>query len=310
MLYVAGLDFGGTSVKMGIVDGRGTIVERESVAVDPSMPFPAIMASLMTALRGCVSRAKVTLSAIGVGTPGFSDKETGVLLEGCRNIPNLQGNSIGGYLSRELGIPAVVDNDATSAAAGELLFGVGRRFRSFLLITIGTGIGGGLVLEGKVYRGARGFAGEIGHMCLDPNGLWCNCGSRGCFEQYASATATVRLYREKAQKRGQVVPDGFSARDVFEAAARGEPLAADTIDAVARRIAQAFGTLLNVLNVEACVIGGGVSQAGGAIVVPVERHLADYAWPLVRSGVSVAIAELRNDAGVLGAAAGALELAS
>jgi glucokinase len=309
VLYVAGLDFGGTSVKMGIVDERGTIVGREAAAVDPSMSFPATMASLVTALRGCVARAKVTLSAIGVGTPGFSDKETGVLVEGCRNIPHLQGNSIGGYLTREFGVPSVVDNDATSAAAGELLFGVGRRFRSFVLITIGTGIGGGLVLEGKVFRGARGFAGEIGHMCLDPNGLWCNCGCRGCFEQYASATATVRLYREKALKRERTVPDALSARDVFEAAARGDPVAVDTIDAVARRIAQAFGTLLNVLNVEACVIGGGVSQAGAAILAPVERHLPDYVWPLVRSGVSVVIAELRNDAGVLGAAAGALQRA-
>jgi glucokinase len=308
--HVAGLDFGGTSVKMGVVDQSGTIVAKDTVPIDPSMSFAAIMSSLVTALRRCVARSGVTLSGIGVGTPGFSDRETGVLLEGCRNIPHLQGNSIGAYLGGEFGVPSVVDNDATSAAAGELLFGVGRRLQSFVLITVGTGVGGGLVLDGKVYRGARGFAGEIGHMCLDPNGLWCNCGSRGCFEQYASATAIARQYSEKKQKRGLPVEEGLSARGVFEAAARGDPLAADTIDAVARRIAQAFGTLLNVLNVEACVIGGGVSQAGEAITAPVERHLADYAWPLVRSGVRVAIAELRNDAGILGAAAGALERVS
>ncbi len=307
MQHVAGLDFGGTSVKMGVVDQSGAIVAKDTVSMDPSMSFAAIMSSLVAALRRCVARSGVTLCAIGVGTPGFSDRGTGVLVEGCRNIPHLQGNSIGGYLGREFGVPSVADNDATSAAAGELLFGVGRRLRSFVLITIGTGVGGGLVLDGKVYRGAGGFAGEIGHMGLDPNGLWCNCGSRGCFEQYASATAIARLYAEKARKRGFPVEEGLSARGVFEAAARGDPLAADTIDAVARRIAQAFGTLLNVLNVEGCVIGGGVSQAGEAIVAPVERHLADYVWPLVRSGVRVAIAELRNDAGILGAAAGALE---
>jgi glucokinase len=305
--YVGGLDFGGTSVKMGIVDERGEIVGREVVAIDPAAGFSQVMSSLVVALRGCVRRSGVTLSAIGAGTPGFSDKETGVLVEGCRNIPNLQGNSIGGYLSREFGVPAVVDNDATSAAAGELIFGVGRRFRSFVLITLGTGIGGGIVLDGRVYRGVRGFAGEIGHMCLDPNGLWCNCGSRGCFEQYASAPAIARLYLEKLRKRGREVADTVTARDVFDAAARGESVAADVIDAAGRRIAQAFGTLLNILNVEACVIGGGVSQAGEAIVAPVSRHLADYCWPLVRAGVQIVLAELRNDAGVLGAAAGALE---
>jgi glucokinase len=305
--YVGGLDFGGTSVKLGVVNETGLIGQKDSVAIEASDSFEHVMSAIVAALRASVKKAGVRLSAVGAGAPGFTDKVTGVLVEGCRNIPNLEGNSIGQYLGRALGVPAVVDNDATSAAAGELLFGVGRRFRSFVLMTLGTGIGGGIVLDRRVYRGLRGFAGEIGHMSLDPNGLWCNCGTRGCLEQYASAPAIARLYREKKLKRGGTIPESLTARDVFEAASGGDELAMDTIDAAARAIAQAFGLLLNILDVEACVIGGGVSAAGEAIVAPVARHLADYAWPLVRSGVQVVPAELRNDAGILGAAAGALD---
>jgi glucokinase len=305
--YVAGLDFGGTSVKIGIVDAAGTIHAKDAVAVDPRASFATTMEALVAGLRSVVAHAGVTISGIGAGTPGFSDRETGILVEGCRNIPNLQGNAIGTYLHRAFGVPSVVDNDATAAAAGELRFGVGRRFRSFVLMTLGTGVGGGLVLDGRVYRGARGFAGEIGHVSLDPNGTWCNCGTRGCLEQYASATAMARLYTEKVQKRGGRTVEPVTARTVFDAAEAGDPAARDVIESAAERIAQSFGSLLNTLNLQACVLGGGVSQAGDAIAGPVRRHLPDYGWPLVLTGVEVVLAELGNDAGILGAAAGILD---
>lgn len=293
-------------MKVGVVDSTGVIVARESVAVDPRASFRVTMDSIVTCLEGTLRATGRQLAGIGVGTPGFTDKDSGVLVEGCRNIPNLQGNSIKSHLEGVFRVPTVVDNDATSAAAGELLFGVGRKYRDFVLITLGTGVGGGLVLDGRVYRGARGFAGEIGHTCVDPNGLWCNCGSRGCLEQYASATAIIRLYREKSMKRGGTPPETMTARQVFDAAAAGDTCAADAIEGAAEKIAQSFGTLLNTLNLEACVIGGGVSQAGEAIVAPVRRHLPDYAWPLL-AGADIVLAELGNDAGILGAAAGVLD---
>ena len=245
--------------------------------------------------------------AIGIGTPGFIDKDTGTLLGGCENIPSLQGRSVQQYLEGEFGIPSFADNDATCAAAGELAFGAGRNFRNFIFVTLGTGIGGGFVLDGKVFRGARGFAGEIGHLCIDPNGLWCNCGSRGCFEQYASGPALVRIYAEKRHKRGMGAGEELSARDVVDRARAGDRLAIDTLEDAGRWIAQAFGTLLNLLNLEACIVGGGISHAGEILLEPVRRHLPDYTWALVGKGVEIVLAELRNDAGILGAAAQALE---
>jgi glucokinase len=206
-----------------------------------------------------------------------------------------------------MGIPGFADNDATVAAAGELLFGAGRNFRNFVLVTIGTAIGGGLVLDGKVFRGARGFAAELGHLCVDPQGLYCNCGSRGCLEQYASGTAIARLYAEKTRKRGRLAPAPLTPRQIAEQAARGDLLARDSFEEAGRFLAQGLGTILNILNLEACIVGGGVSQAGEVLLEPVRRHLADYCWPQIGEGVEVLAAALLNDAGIVGAAAQAFE---
>jgi glucokinase len=247
------------------------------------------------------------LVTIGIGTPGFIDKTEGVLIGGCENIPSLQQRSVQEYLGSAFRVPAFAENDATSAAAGELAFGAGRSFSSFVLITVGTAIGGGLVLDGTVYRGWRGFAGEIGHICVNRDGLWCSCGSRGCLEQYASGTAIVRVYTEKLRKRGQDPHSSLTTRDVVDRAKTGDPCARDTLEEAGMWIAQAFGSLLNVLDLEACILGGGVSEAGEMLLEPIRRHLPDHCWPQVGRGVSVRAAELRNDAGILGAAAQAYE---
>ena len=223
-------------------------------------------------------------------------------------------------------LPVFADNDANCAAAGELKFGVGVGYDSFVMITLGAGVGGALVLEGRVFRGSRGLAGEIGHLCLDAQGPFCSCGSRGCFEQYASSWAIERSYREKIAKRGQapspeVRPAGasadpagekpwgqsISAETVFRRAAAGDPSAGEVVQETARHIARVFGNLINIFNPEACIIGGGISAAGKALLQPVEENMPDFAWPLPLQGIKIHIAALQNEAGVLGAAAQCLE---
>lgn len=309
MDLAAGIDFGGTSAKIGLVERTGKIRGRTLVAIDAGGTFEEIVEPVAEALRGLVAETAGgdALAAIGIGTPGFIDKSEGVLVGGCENLPALQKRSVQQYLARAFGLPAFAENDATSAAAGELAFGAGRSFSSFVLITVGTAIGGGLVLDGKVFRGWRGFAGEVGHLCVSRDGLWCNCGSRGCLEQYASGTAILRIYAEKMGKRGQRTGSAVTTREVVDRAAAGDPCARDTIEEAGAWIAQAFGSLLNVLDLEACIIGGGVSEAGELLLEPVRRHLPDHCWPQVGAGVSVRAAELRNDAGILGAAAQAYE---
>ena len=208
-------------------------------------------------------------------------------------------------MAKCFGVPALADNDATCAATGELVFGAGRSYRNFALITIGTGIGGGLVLDGRVFRGARGYAGELGHMCLDPHGPWCICGSRGCFEQYSSGSALQASYNRKAAKRG--LHPAPTVKVVVDKATEGDPLAVQVIQEAAARIAQAFGTLANILNLEACIVGGGVSRAGNILLDPIRARLPDFCWPPIGRSVEVRAAELYNDAGVLGAAAQVIE---
>ena len=140
-----------------------------------------------------------------------------------------------------------------------------------------------------------------------PGGLWCSCGSRGCFEQYASGTAISRIYAAKLRKRGVTGTEGLTPKDVVDRAAAGDKLAADTLEEAGAWIAQAFGSILNILDLEACIVGGGVSQAGDTILEPIRRRLPDHCWPQIGEGVVVVAAELRNDAGILGAAAQALE---
>jgi glucokinase len=309
MDLAAGIDFGGTFAKIGLVEATGRIRSRTQVAMDANESFEGILVPVERTLRRLIEKegSSERLVTIGIGTPGFIDKTDGALIGGCENIPSLRKRSVQTYLGKAFDVPAFAENDATSAAAGELAFGAGRSFSSFFLITVGTAIGGGLVLDGKVYRGHRGFAGEIGHLCVNRDGLWCNCGSRGCLEQYASGTAIIRVYSEKRRKRGEDAESSLSTREVVARAGAGDPCARDTLEETGKWIAQAFGGLLNVLDVQACIIGGGVSEAGEVLLEPIRRHLPDHCWPQIAAGVSLRAAELRNDAGILGAAAQAYE---
>jgi glucokinase len=304
---VAGIDFGGSSAKIGLVQRNGTLVMRNTTAINPKAGFEDIM-NLVACSLDLVMSQKPTdgrLIAIGVGAPGFTDKASGILVEGCRNIPSFHGRSIPEYMAARFGVPSVADNDATCAATGELLFGAGRKYRNFALITIGTGIGGGLVLDGKVFRGASGYAAEMGHICVDPEGPWCICGSRGCLEQFASGTAIISAYSNKAAKRGHAA--FCSIEDIVARASEGEALALMTMEEAGAMIAQAFGSILNLLNLEACIVGGGVSRAGEVLLMPIRRHLPDHCWPLIGRSAEVIVAELSNNAGVIGAAAQAIE---
>jgi len=310
MNYFTGIDLGGTSAKIGLVDPQGRVLDSTVQKIDATAGFAEIAGAISDALGKLVKGQRGRRpAAIGIGSPGFVDAESGILIGGAENIPCLRGKSLTRFLEDEFRVPVSADNDATCAAAGELKFGSGRHFQDFVLLTIGTGIGGGLVQNGKVYRGSRGFAAEMGHMCVSPRGRWCNCGSQGCLEQYASAPAIQRLYLEKRRKRG-LLAGGTNAdvREIFKLAEKKkDTCAVDTVEEAALYIAQALGILINVLNPQACILGGGVSQAGETLLGPVRRSITDFSWPTMREGVEVLAAELANNAGLLGAAAGAMD---
>jgi glucokinase len=307
MEYAGGIDVGGTRTKIGLVESGGGIVAQALLQPDPRGPFQELAETIADGLQRLHAEAGGRLAAIGIGNPGFTDRHTGICVGGAHNVPCLHGNSLSAYLGSRCAVPSVADNDGTCAAAAELAWGAGRDAPNFLLITLGTGIGGGLVLDGRVVRGARGFAGEVGHFCVQQGGYECVCGARGCFEQYASAGAMLRLYHERRRRRGLAVDAGQSAEGVLTAAAGGEPLALQVAAEAARAIAQVFGSVTNLLNLDACILGGGLSHAGELLPRLVREAVPDFAQPVFTESLRILPAELRNDAGLLGAAALAWE---
>lgn len=307
-----GVDIGGTSVKIGVVTSEGKLLKKDIIEINPKAEYEEIITPVKDWIQLFLKNEfKRSINAIGIGTPGFIDKRTGVLVSGSENVPMLKKHATAKLLEDFTGIPAYQDNDGTCATAGELMFGKGQKYKDFVMITLGTGIGGGLVLNGKIYRGSKGFAAEIGHMCLDPNGSWCNCGSRGCFEQYASGPAIVKNYTNKLIKRGIEINENITAKYIFDNAYTNKKIlgeiAREVIEETGLKIAQAFGTLLNILNLEAFIIGGGISKSGELLLPSIKRHLFDFVWPELGKDVAIMIAGLQNDAGIMGAAAMAYE---
>jgi glucokinase len=311
--YFCGVDFGGTAAKVGIVDEKGKLFGTERLEISAGQSYDDIFGMVAHCIRRRCRELNVAVTAIGIGSPGFIDRTEGRVLQGSENLPAFKNRSLVKYLSEDFLLPVFADNDANCAAAGELQFGIGVGYDSFVMITLGAGVGGALVLEGRVFRGTRGLAGEIGHLSLDAQGPFCSCGSRGCFEQYASASAIELSYREKIAKRsagGSVDPSelvSISVESVFQRAQSGDISAEEVVRETAWHIARVFGSLVNIFNPQACIIGGGISAAGKDLLRPVQEYIADFTWPLPLEGVKFHIAALQNEAGVLGAAAQCLE---
>jgi glucokinase len=299
MTVIAGIDIGGTAIKIGLVSDEGTLQSKTSIDYGPQKTFDRLVNLVCDSLRSLRSRTNAGLTAIGISTPGYADPQTGILIDGANNVPALQGQSLPGALGGRLGLPAFIDNDGTCAATGELLFGAGRSFQNFALITLGTGIGGGVVINRKPVTGRDGQPPEIGAICLDPKGPVNYSGVRGSFERLACASGFVELY----WKFGGREDAGMTPQDIFERAAHGDRAAESAIDQEGRYIAQAFGVMINLLNLEACIIGGGISAAGPPLLDAVRKHLPSFTWPNLFRKSQVLLAQLGNDAGLIGAAA-------
>jgi glucokinase len=299
MNVIAGIDIGGTAIKIGLVSGEGTVLSKTSISYDRQKSFEDLVESVCGSMQSLVSSQKADLQAIGISTPGYAEPDTGILIDGANNVPALQGCSLPGALGNFFSLRAFIDNDGTCAATGELLYGAGRDFQNFVLITLGTGIGGGVVINRQPVTGRDGQPPEIGAICLDPDGPVNYSGVPGTFERLASASGFIDLYWSLiGNAAAQVTP-----RDIFQLAAEGNEAARLAIDGIGRYIAQAFGIMINLLNLEACIIGGGISEAGQPLLDAVRKHLPSFTWPNLYRKSQVLLAQLGNDAGLIGAAA-------
>lgn len=297
-MIIAGLDFGGTAIKIGLISADGTVMSKSEMAFDPNKSFEDLVDSVSDSVQTLQTSAQVELTALGISTPGYARPDSGVMIDGTHNMQVLKGQSLPAVLGDRLRLPAFIDNDGTCAAMGELLFGAGRRFNNFVLITVGTGIGGGVVVDRRVVTGRDGLPPEIGAICLDPDGPVNYSGIPGTFERLACASGIVEIYGTESNRTSI----GISPREVFQRAATGDTAAATTVDRVARYIAQAFGIMINLLNLEACIIGGGISKAGNPLLEAVRHHLPAFTWPMLYRNAHVLLARLGNDTGMIGAA--------
>ena len=311
MRYCFGIDIGGTSIKCGLFTQDGTVVRKWEIPTNREAGGVKIPGELAASIAGVMGEEKITqedVIGVGMGVPGPVLADGMVLL-----CPNLGWDHINVRVMMEqlLGVPVRVGNDANVAALGEQWKGGGRGYSDMLMVTLGTGVGGGLILGGRIVCGSNGAAAEIGHIVVNPAETdRCGCGCKGHLEQYASATGIVRMAKKRLASESVATSlhsfDNLTAKDIFDEAKKGDEVACSLVDTLGSYLALALSHVAAVADPVAFVIGGGVSKAGPILIDAIEKHYNDNILPALRGKV-FRLAELGNDAGIYGAARMTLE---
>lgn len=309
--WLVGIDLGGTTIKMAFVTTEGEIAHKWEIPTDISQKGELITPHIASSLEQKLKELRIKkeqIVGIGMGAPGPVDMETGIIYEavnlGWKDYP------LKDKLEEETGIQAVIDNDANLAALGEMWKGAGEGAENLIAVTLGTGVGGGVIANGDIVHGVNGAAGEIGHITSIPEGgAPCNCGKTGCLETIASATGIVRQAMKAISQNSNSSLEAvlksknkLTAKDVLDSAREGDKLASTVIDQTCFHLGLAIANLSNGVNPEKIVIGGGVSRAGDILLPRVIHYFKRFAFPRVAKGADIVVATLGNDAGVIGAA--------
>ncbi|MDH4269765.1 MAG: ROK family protein [Dehalococcoidia bacterium] len=312
-----GIDIGGTKILTAVANSRGAILSSDESVTPVTKSREAVIQSIVDSAHRALKQICVATSevcGVGVGVAGVSNPEAGILFT-SPNLPGLRDVPLRDIIQERLGKKTFLMNDANAAALGEFYFGAARGVRNFLYITLSTGVGGGIVCDEKIYSGAIGGAGEVGHMTIDDDGPICKCGNRGCWETLASGTALAREARQRIREgvktsileyaEGDV--DRITAEVVHSAAEQGDSLARELITRTGYYIGVGLANLINIFNPELIVIGGGLSNIGDMLLEPAFKTAGERAYKEAFLAVRFATAELGRNSGVLGAAAFALQ---
>lgn len=302
---VVGIDIGGTNTPFALVDGEGRQLGRGLVPTRGREPLEQLLQRLVEGLEGLIGELEPgrRVLAVGAGAPN-ANARTGWV----ESPPNVSWGrcDLAGELAKRLGLPAFITNDANAAALGEWRWGAGREVDDFLMVTLGTGLGSGFIVQGELLHGASGHAGELGHICVDPGGRRCNCGLLGCLETWVSAGGLLRTARESGLDLGPWLRAGEEPAPLhlYRAAEAGDEQAARVFQRTGEVLAQGLATAIHLVSPARVVLGGGVMRAGGWILEPVRRALPALLMEPFRDTVQVEASQLDADAaGVLGAAA-------
>lgn len=312
--WIFGVDLGGTTTKLAFVTQAGEIIEKWEIPTDVKNEGRNITKNIARALEQKLfelGKTKADLLGIGMGAPGPIDLETGMIYEAV-NLGWKNGYPLQETMEKDTSLRTIIDNDANCAALGEMWKGAGNGAKDVVCVTLGTGVGGGVIVNGDIVQGIHGAAGEIGHTTvIIEGGAPCNCGKTGCLETVASATGIVKIAKYYLLQAGVKEEELLklyrktgivTAKDVFDAARNGDSTAMKVVDEVARYLGLALSNVANTLNPEKIVVGGGVSKAGDVLLTPVREYFGRYAFPRVAKSTQIVLATLGNDAGVIGAA--------
>lgn len=310
MVYI-GIDIGGTGIQVGVVSPEGTILEKGSIVTRIDIPVADQIAAMAQCVLDTVASAGLTLDevkAIGLGVPGITDPRTG-RVPFCTNLGWHDVDLVGEF-RRHIDKPVFVGNDATVAALAESVAGASAGTSSSVLLTLGTGVGGGIIINGKAWNGFHGVGSEIGHMILVSGGEQCNCGNRGCLERYASATAVILMARRAVAEHPDSMilttaegdPARINAKIVFDAAKAGDHVALDVFNRYVDYLSQGLGSIVNFFDPEVIVLGGGLSKAGDFLLDALKATFPRYCLYKTMPIPEIRLAKLGPDAGIIGAA--------
>ena len=310
-MYYIGLDVGGTTFKAGVVTEDGRIVHKDAMPTGIERPYQEIIADMAALCKKVAADAGIEMSeirSIGVGVPGLFDNKTG-MIPFCTNL-GWHDIPFVAEMKKHLDTPVYGDNDATVAGLAESVAGVSAGIKDSVFLTLGTGVGGGIIIDGKPYSGAHGCGSEIGHMMIKMGGELCTCGNYGCFERYASATAIIREARKAIVEYPESSmlaacggdPEKLNAKIVIDAAKAGDETAKTVFDGYVHALAVGIINIINMLDPEVIVLGGGVSAAGEFLLDAVREAVKPMVFFKTMPYARIELAQLGNDAGIIGAA--------
>jgi glucokinase len=291
-----GIDMGGTNIRLALVSKEGEVGDLVFLSTKEYSSWGDLLIKL-TSMIAEMDRDRV--KAVGVAVAGGVLIPKGIMSY-SPNVRWMDGQPVRENLAKATGLPVWIENDANAITYGEWMYGAGKGFSSIICLTLGSGVGGGIILDGDLYRGEDGLAGEIGHMCLQPGGRACSCGKRGCLEAYSSGSALSAIYGERSQKRE--IDDQLNPVQIYERAIGGEKLALDVFDTFGEHLGIAIANLVNVFSVHHYIITGGVSHAWELFFDPLERALEANLFSPHKGRVEVFPGQLGNKAGVMGVA--------
>ncbi len=307
--YSLGVDIGGTTIKFGLVSETGKIKSQFKLDTHADEGPASVISQIKKGIHKILKNKKVEIEGIGIGSPGIVTSKKGIV----QNPPNFAGwNSValGNIIKKEFKTHVYVENDANAAAVGEMIFGAGKNYSDFLMVTLGTGVGGGIIINGKLYKGVTGAAGEIGHVKIKYDGVRCKCGGTGCLEAYSGINYLVERVKTKLEKNNSILnkwikndSQKLTPKLIHEAALKNDNFSIQVINELAGQIGIALSSVVNLFDITTIIIGGGIAGFGDFLFDPLTNTLIENVMEPMKKRIRVIPAKLKNNAGIKGASA-------